>query len=670
MRLILTLSLLFILNNILCQKYIVERALKNDASVSDICPTVFSEGIIYMSNEKTEYLRTVKDVSDHHPYHLFYQPIDSTKTKGKKVAFAEEISSLYNDGPLNVFASESKIVFSRNNNNSSLKRRDQSTTIGIYFSEKINGLWTKPEPFEYNSSQYNVTHPAISQDGKLLVFSSGENLESTGMDLYFSILKGTQWSAPQRFGNDINTDGNDVYPTIVNSKIYYSTNGRNDSTGLDIYSFNFKNLSIPVKLDSAINTSFDDFGITFNSDLISGYVTSNREGSDQIYFFKKQYPTLDNCTKQKKISYCYLIEEHNMLDESGMPLKFTWDLGDGTSKDGYRVKHCYDTLGHFTAKLNIVDTITGDVFFEVSEVSINIQAEPVPRIIYKDTLNKNELTEFKADFTYTSTNIDEIYWQTNNNEQIYFGDKFIETTTQRDSIEVKLGLLNGNEVQCYSKIFYYNENKIKPNSQSNKPKEVILNNKLDSTESYAVKIQSSETPIPDTSFIFNDVNYPITEKYFEFKKLYEYSVGNSIEMEELYLLYLEMKELGFDSELIKTEIDKTIESKKETKTFTTIYFAISSSDVSPFSQSNIQNFIKKHGTDIELNILGYADPTGNAVANKQLSLERAKSVKEELTKLGIPSANISIKAMGEIEASVEDDHVLKLLRKVEIELKK
>jgi len=661
------------MNNVLLQNYVVNLAFKNSASKSDICPVVFGDGIVYMSNEKNEYLRTIKDESDNHPYHLYFQEIDSTKTKGGKEPFAEEIATIFNDGPLSPYANDNKIVFSKNIRSSSLKGKNQSKTIGLFFSEKINGIWTTPIPFDYNSADYNITHPAISKDGKFLVYSSAQNMEDSGMDLYYSIYSGTNWSQPKRFGDKINTFGNDVYPTIVGSRIYYSTNGHNDTTGLDIWSFNFEGADqygSPMKLDSAINSNFDDFGITFKDDLVSGYVTSNRDGSDNIYHFKKLYPSLENCTPQKKISYCYLIEEHNMLDESGMPLKFTWDLGDGTSQDGYRVKHCYDTLGYYTAKLNIVDTVTGDIFYEVSEVTINIQADPLPRIIFKDTLNKNALTEFVADLSHATFTPDEYLWQINNNDQIFQGNKLKETTTQRDSIEVKLGLLKDNEVQCITKTFYFKKDKNIKGSLPNKPKEIILDNSIkDSTETYSVKIHSSETPLSDTSELFNDVNYPITEKYFEFKKLYEYSVGSSTELDELYLLYLEMKDLGFDSELIKAEIDQTIASQNS-QTSTTVYFAVSSSEVTTFNISSLQHLIKLHGTDIQLNVLGYADPTGNAIKNKQLSLNRAKSVKKELIKLGVPAENISTKAVGQIESASTEDHVLKLLRKVDVEIKK
>jgi len=47
----------------------------------------------------------------------------------------------------------------------------------------------------------------------------------------------------------------------------------------------------PVNLGYPINSSYDDYGFVFNSDRTGGFVTTNRNGSNDIFAFnfKKVY---------------------------------------------------------------------------------------------------------------------------------------------------------------------------------------------------------------------------------------------------------------------------------------------------------------------------------------------------------------------------------------------
>lgn len=660
---------LFICNFLVAQKYAVELVLRNNSSASDICPAIYEDGIVFMSNEKNEYLRTVKDKNNNYPYHLFYQKIDSNKTQGKRVPFAENIATLYNDGPVYTYQNDTKLIYSKNTNSETLKK-NRSRTMGLFFSEKNGEIWSDPIPFEYNSMEYNITHPSINEQGDLLVFCSSNEAGFGGMDLYYSINKNGKWQHPINFGEMINTKGNDVYPSMSGNKIYFSTDGRNDTTGLDIYSFNFIDntiKSMPLKLDSAINSQYDDFGIAFKKDMKSGFLTSNRKGSDQIYYFKKLLPTLENCPPQKKISYCYLIEEHNMLDESGMPLKFTWDLGDGNKVDGYRVKHCYDTLGLYTATLNIVDTVTGDIFHEVSQVKINIKAENLPKIVTEDTIIRNELSSFEAELTYLQEPQEEVFWQINTATKI-IGKSFQEKYTKEDSLIVNLGVIDGNgNLKCVSKAIKIYDTKPKSKkAEENTTTEVKPNTQLKAKESYSVKVLSSNEKVAINDSRFNKVDYPIIESYVELEQLYNYTVGQSKKIDELYYLFKEMEALGFETELIKIELKEVLQDQP--KGLVKVYFGIGDAKITAFNIQNINTFVSNLKPGTKLKVSGFADPNGDATMNKKLSLERAKNVQKELTKLGIPKSRISVIAVGEIASADKDIEKLKMLRKVEVQI--
>jgi peptidoglycan-associated lipoprotein len=106
--------------------------------------------------------------------------------------------------------------------------------------------------------------------------------------------KANVWGQPINAGPAINTEGNEMYPTISDDgkKLYFSSDTHPGMGGLDIFvaeagadgKFNkaVENMKYPI------NSSFDDFGIIFEGKKQRGYFTSNREGgkgSDDIYSF-------------------------------------------------------------------------------------------------------------------------------------------------------------------------------------------------------------------------------------------------------------------------------------------------------------------------------------------------------------------------------------------------
>jgi len=136
-------------------------------------------------------------------------------------------------------------------------------------------------------------HPALSKDGKTLYFSS--NLEDGfgGSDLYSSVLgEDGRWQEPINLGGYINTQGDEVFPVLNDTVLYYSTNGKVGFGGLDIFRANItpKGIKDPTILAAPQNSAADDFGILFNpNDERLGFVTSNRypgQGDDDLFQFR------------------------------------------------------------------------------------------------------------------------------------------------------------------------------------------------------------------------------------------------------------------------------------------------------------------------------------------------------------------------------------------------
>ena len=126
-------------------------------------------------------------------------------------------------------------------------------------------------------------HPALSADGKTLYFVSNAPGGHGGTDLYKSEWSASGWQSPVNLGPEINSSGDELFPTINNHHLFFSSNGKGGFGGLDIWVYNLK---VPSQLKNAgqpFNSKHDDFGLIWDVTAKEGYFSSNRMGQDAIY---------------------------------------------------------------------------------------------------------------------------------------------------------------------------------------------------------------------------------------------------------------------------------------------------------------------------------------------------------------------------------------------------
>ncbi len=147
---------------------------------------------------------------------------------------------------------------------------------------------TRPLDFCTGSSTY--THPALSADGNLLVFSSNMPGTAGEMDLFMTTREGDGWREPVNMGKYINSAGNELFPFLdTENNLWFSSDGRGGFGGYDIYMCRFdgKAWSYPVNLTQAVNTPDDDIAFTINrSDGRTAFYTtreSSRRRNMQLY---------------------------------------------------------------------------------------------------------------------------------------------------------------------------------------------------------------------------------------------------------------------------------------------------------------------------------------------------------------------------------------------------
>lgn len=173
------------------------------------------------------------------------------------------------------------------------KRLPNSPTgVEIYKSSRGDGSWGEAKPFEITADTIsNYGHPAVSPDGQWLYFAS-DMPGIGGYDIWRINLKDAVGTL-ENLGEFINTPGNEMFPYVrSDSTIYFASDGHPGLGGLDLFKatltpsggWRVENMGVPV------NSSSDDFGITFeNPEVEKGYFSSNRgdgRGYDHIWSFE------------------------------------------------------------------------------------------------------------------------------------------------------------------------------------------------------------------------------------------------------------------------------------------------------------------------------------------------------------------------------------------------
>lgn len=168
----------------------------------------------------------------------------------------------------------------------------------IWTSQRSEAAWTKPQEFKLtNDTLSSYVHPAPSPDGQWLYFVSDMPGGEGGFDIWRALLKDASGSTTvENLGPSINTAGDEKFPTFrPNGDLYFSSNGRGGLGGLDLYRAHFDSVAgewTVESLPSPINSSGDDFGMTFEGEHHRGYFSSSRatggRGWDKLYEFS--YP--------------------------------------------------------------------------------------------------------------------------------------------------------------------------------------------------------------------------------------------------------------------------------------------------------------------------------------------------------------------------------------------
>ncbi len=270
--------------------YIVDKQAFNSAQ-DDYAPAIYAADQIVITSDRSnnskaeKYQWTGKSFSD-------LYTIDKKNNVVKP--FSTQINTPDNEGSATFNAAFTKMIFVRNAAEND--KDDQFTKL--YYAEREGVIWSKPEVLPFCEPKTNYWHPCLSPDGNGLIFSANGGEGIGGFDLYSTSQIDGKWTLPKILPRNINSIGNEVFPTIDGDTLYFSSDFWQGMGGLDVFkSIKMSNgaWSQPQNLRAPINSGADDFSFVVdeknqNDILQNGFFTSNRkggQGGDDVYAFKK-----------------------------------------------------------------------------------------------------------------------------------------------------------------------------------------------------------------------------------------------------------------------------------------------------------------------------------------------------------------------------------------------
>jgi hypothetical protein len=402
--------------------YNISRLSINTPNFSEISPVMTADGILFCSDRRLSGITDRTSFDNRRLYNLYFAERKDSAEFKKPVNIKSERSAQFNTGPLCI-SSDGQTIYFTSEIETGIQARNRKfrNHSGIFIARLSGDQLISITPFRYNSQQYDIGQPSLSNDGKYLYFASDMPGGYGRSDIYYCEFVDGDWTSPVNMGPKINSPETDNFPCIHPSgRLYFASNRPGGMGGLDVYSSDFYDGSWddPVALAQPVNSAQDDFAFNASSDLKTGYFASNRRRSDDIYGFTATIIRKASCDKLEINNYCYEFVEENAVKYDSIPFLFEWNFGDGTKAQGRTVEHCYPGPGRYLVQLDVTNMVTGEIKFNEKSQMLIVEDIIQPYITCPDIAEAGAVLELNADSTnLPGWDISQYYWN--------FGDETI-----------------------------------------------------------------------------------------------------------------------------------------------------------------------------------------------------------------------------------------------------
>lgn len=396
----------------LTQEYEVAPLPINHRNSNEIAPFVKDSVLYFSSNRRSNAFVGYFDQQMEHLYRWYSVKMLPYGKFGTPIPFLPQHQSKFNNGPF-AFSFDGKTIVATQSTKTNLTHRLASNEI-VILSSTDGENWSAPTTAFQATNKSSMGHPALSPDGKTMVFASVQ--EGFGKaDLFVSKLENGRWSEPANMGETLNTQGNEVFPFFhASGKLFFASDGHAGQGGLDLYytTANGEKWETPAALPAPINSQFDDFGIYMAPSNDAGYFASNRQQSDNLYSFVQLWPAFDVCEPQEEDSYCFELFEDGVYQSDTLPVKYVWDFGDGEKGFGKTAEHCFPGPGNYHVTLTAIDTLLNVEMFKVADYVMELTRIEQVFITAPTSIKKGQTATFHAVDSYLpETGPYQYYWE-------------------------------------------------------------------------------------------------------------------------------------------------------------------------------------------------------------------------------------------------------------------
>ncbi len=329
-----------------------------------------------------------------------------------------EVNTVYDEGASCLSPDGKTMYFTRCSSDPDYPRYAE-----IWKSQRSDASWSKPAKCDISRDTLSsFAHPAVSPDGEWLYFVSDFPGGEGGLDIWRTRILSNGFGGMENLGRPVNTAGDEMFPAFrSNGDLYFSSDGHPGMGGLDIFIAREDSLrgTIVENLQFPLNSSADDFGMTFEGVHNRGFFSSSRndgKGWEHIYSFEcpEILQTVTGWVYEKD---GYELPEAlvYMVGNDGTNLKLSVK-GDGSFTQVLKPGVDYVLLGTCKGYLNVKNEIRVEQSEESEEYTLQFPLPPINVPVLID----NIFYEFdRADLTPESTEaLDKLVSMMNENPTI------------------------------------------------------------------------------------------------------------------------------------------------------------------------------------------------------------------------------------------------------------
>jgi outer membrane protein OmpA-like peptidoglycan-associated protein len=568
------------------ESYVVTPVDLNPAG-QDYAPVLVDSTVVMCSLRERDGLVSYRSADTEDPFSDLYTFTWNGERASTPRLLSEALATPLNDGPAAFSMGGKTICLTRNQSSTKGRQTKEDDRLGLFFSALLDGAWSAPVPFDYNSNAYNVMHPAMSPDGRYLYFASDMPGGEGGTDLYFCELEPGGWSIPMNMGHEVNSESNELFPTIAaNGKLYFSSNREGGRGKLDMYAspVSGRKWGRPEPLPEPMNSEGNDIGYTSFTTDRTGFFSSDRAGTDRIYHFRKVVPYFTECGEQQDNNYCYQFKEPGHVELADLPVHYRWNMGDGTFIEGQEAQHCYKGPGRYEVLLDLIDNASTETFFNLAEYELLIDDTHQPYITCADSLRSGTKEPIDALHTYLPGMVPEEYhWDFGDGES-GSGRETRHNWSAPGAYTVKLAVLGTErstglvKARCVTKTVHvikrfedvldlpvassFQDAAGKTHDfdfQSLPFDQFSLSVQQNEDVRFSVELFASKDRISLDDPRFTEIRkfYPVYERYDPVRGTYTYSVGQAKDLTSMYEVFKKVLELKFmDAEVAVIHTEK------------------------------------------------------------------------------------------------------------------